>query len=168
MPALVCNTSPLLYLGRIRQTHLLSALFAPVYVPESVAIELDAGRLIRPDTIDPRDLDWVTRVPITPALLAGLPPNRLGAGERGAIAFGLTQPGCIVGLDDRQARVLAQQLGLAVVGTVGILVSAKRANLIRAARPLLDAVREQGFRINPELYAEALKLAGEEDTSPNR
>lgn len=164
MPALVCNTSPLLYLGRIRHAHLIPALFAPVYVPEPVMIELDAGRLLRPDTIDPRGLDWVTRVSIAPALLASLPPNRLGAGERSAIAFGQTQPGCIVGLDDHQARLLAQQLGLAVVGTIGILVLAKHANLIPATRPLLDAVRGQGFRITQELYAEALRLANEADT----
>jgi predicted nucleic acid-binding protein len=163
MPALVCNTSPLLYLGRINHVHLISALFAPVYVPEPVIVELDAGRLLRPDTIDPRTLDWVTPVSITPALLASLPPNRLGVGERSAIAFGRTQSGCTIGLDDRQARLLAQQLGLAVVGTVGILVSAKRANLIPAARPLLDAVRNQGFRITQEVYAEALRLADEVD-----
>lgn len=163
MPALVCNTSPLLYLGRINHAHLRSALFAPVYVPEPVMIELDAGRLLRPDTIDPRDLAWVTRVSITPALLASLPPNRLGTGERSVIAYGQTQPGCVVGLDDRQARWLAQQLGLAVVGTVGILVSAKQTNLIPAVRPLLDIVRDQGFRMTQELYAEALRLAGEAD-----
>ena len=107
-PALVSNTSPLLYLGRIEQAHLLPTLFDPVFVPEPVLLELDAGRLLRPDTIDPRGLEWVTQVTITQSAIDHLPPNRLGPGERAVIAYARVQPGCVVGLDDRQARLLAQ------------------------------------------------------------
>lgn len=69
----------------------------------------------------------------------------------------------MAGLDDRQARVLAEQLGLKVVGMVGILLKAKRAGLISSVRPLLDAAQAQGFRMEKELYQEALRLAGEEN-----
>lgn len=158
---LVSNTSPLLYLGRIGQIQLLPALFAPVFVPEVVILELDAGRLIRPDTIDPRRVDWITRVTVDQSVIDRLPPNRLGPGERAVIAFASSLPSCIVGLDDRQARLLAEQLGLSIVGTVGILVKAKQAGLISAMRPLLDDLQNQGFRISAELYAEALRLVGE-------
>ncbi len=48
----VCDTTVLLYLGRIDQINLLSALFAPVYIPEPVLLELDMGRLLRRDTPD--------------------------------------------------------------------------------------------------------------------
>lgn len=41
---IVCDTTVLLYLGRIGQADLLSELFAPIYVPESVMLELDMGR----------------------------------------------------------------------------------------------------------------------------
>ncbi|MCZ6676054.1 MAG: hypothetical protein O7E52_02265 [Candidatus Poribacteria bacterium] len=57
---LVCDTSLLLYLDHIGQVHLLPALFESISVPETVVMELDAGRLLRPDTIDPRTLDWTT------------------------------------------------------------------------------------------------------------
>lgn len=46
-PRVVSDTSPLLYLGRIGQLELLPRLFSEVCVPEQVALELDAGRLIR-------------------------------------------------------------------------------------------------------------------------
>ena len=39
--AIVCDTTVLLYLGRIGQIDLLSALFSPVCVPEPVMLELD-------------------------------------------------------------------------------------------------------------------------------
>jgi predicted nucleic acid-binding protein len=46
----VCDTTVLLYLGRIDQVELLRALFSTVYIPEQVLTELDVGRLLRQDT----------------------------------------------------------------------------------------------------------------------
>ena len=43
--SVVCDTSILLYLGRIGHLDLLPALFAPIYIPEQVVLELDMGRL---------------------------------------------------------------------------------------------------------------------------
>jgi predicted nucleic acid-binding protein len=91
--AIVCDTTVLLYLSRIGQIDLLSALFSPVCVPESVMLELDMGRLLRPDTINPRRLAWVTPVSVSRAMIDDLPPNRLGAGERAVIAYACTQDG---------------------------------------------------------------------------
>ena len=69
----------------------------------------------------------------------------------------------MAGLDDRQARVLAEQLGLKVVGVIGILLKTKRAGLLSSVRPFLEIVQAQGFRMAKELYEEAVRLAGEEN-----
>jgi predicted nucleic acid-binding protein len=95
-PVLVCDTSPLLYLGRVDHVHLVPALFEPVYVPEAVLLELNTGRLLRPDTIDPRILDWATEVTVTQLEIDNLPPNRLGLGERAVIAYAYAHPGYTV------------------------------------------------------------------------
>ena len=56
--AIVCDTTVLLYLSRIGQIDLLSALFSPVCVPESVMLELDMGRLLETAVEDyPEDPD---------------------------------------------------------------------------------------------------------------
>lgn len=89
---LVCDTTILLYLGRIHHINLHPALFDPVYVPDVVMLELDMGRLLRPDTINLRDLDWARPVSVAQSMLAGLPPNRLGAGERAVIAQNICLP----------------------------------------------------------------------------
>ena len=78
---LVYDTTTLLYLGRIGQADLLPALFAPVYVPEQVMLELDMGRLLRPDTFNPQDCTWATPVAVPQDAVDALPPNRLGVGE---------------------------------------------------------------------------------------
>lgn len=52
--------------------------------------------------------------------------------------------------------------GRKVLGTVGLLIWAKREGLIESVQEQLDALREKaGFRISPELYERALKEAGE-------
>ena len=158
---LVCDTTVLLYLGRISQADLLPALFTPVYVPEPVMLELDMGRLLRPDTFNPQDCAWAAPVTVPQDAIDVLPPNRLGAGERAVVAYAHAHQGCIAGLDDLQARRLAEGLGLAVVGTLGVLLRAKRAGLLSIVRPLLDALNAQGFRLDSNLYQDVLGLAGE-------
>lgn len=69
--AIVCDTTVLLYLGRIGHLELIPALFAPVHVPEQVVLELDMGRLTRSDTVDPRDVGWASVVPVSRADFEG-------------------------------------------------------------------------------------------------
>jgi predicted nucleic acid-binding protein len=158
---LVSDTTLLLYLGRLGRVHLLPDLFASVFVPEQVALELDAGRLLRTDTINPRALKWATVVPVYEEEIAALPANRLGTGEQAVIAYALAHGCPLVGLDDQKARDFAEEIGLRVIGTVGVLLQAKQAGLVSAVRPLLDAVQAQGFRMDAELYNTALQLAKE-------
>ncbi|NOZ05718.1 MAG: DUF3368 domain-containing protein [Chloroflexi bacterium] len=135
-------------------------------MPHPVVLELDAGRLLRPDTIDPRTLDWITQTAVTQSEMDHLPPNRLGYGERAVIAYAYAHSGYTAGLDDLQARLLAERLGTAVIGTIGILIRAKEADLIPLVRPHMNALQRQGFRISLALYDEVLRLAGEDDEEP--
>jgi len=158
---IVCDTTILLYLGRIGQIGVLPAFFDPVWVPETVGLELDMGRLLRRDTLDPRDLSWATLVSVSQGMIDALPPNRLGPGELSVIAYAYAHPGCVAGLDDMQARRIAEAMGLTVAGTLGLLLRAKRTGLVPAVRPLMDAVVAEGFRVSPELYRVMLDLADE-------
>jgi len=160
--ALVCDTTLLLYLGRIGQVDLLPALFEPVYIPETVLLELDMGRLTRGDTVDPRALGWPHIVHVSQTLIDHLPPNRLGRGERTVIAYARTSGADLAGLDDHQARQLAKAMELPVIGTLGVLLRAKRSTLIPAVRPLVDAIIAQGFRLSPALYQAVIEIAQED------
>ena len=160
--SIVCDTSLLLYLGRIKKVTILPALYKEVYVPEKVALELDAGRLLRADTIDPRMLDWVNVVSVSEKEIHTLPPNQLGIGEQSVIAYTKINPEYLAGLDDRLARLFAEQLGIKVIGMIGVLIKAKNKGLLPSLCPLLESVHAHGFRMSKELYQEALSLAGEE------
>jgi predicted nucleic acid-binding protein len=111
----VCEPTVQLYLGRINQLGLLPALFSKVFIPQQVVTELDMGRLMRRDTVDPREYDWANLVSVTRSEIDQLPPNRLGMGERAVIAYAQAYNRDIVGLDDYQARMLGERMGLKVV-----------------------------------------------------
>lgn len=64
-------------------------------------------------------------------------------------------------LDDRKARLLALQLSLKVIGTVGMLLRAKRFGVISEIKPLLIALNQVDFRISEVLVQKALQIAGE-------
>ncbi len=81
-------------------------------------------------------------------------------GESEAIALAYEKRLRLI-VDDRKAREAAQRLGIAVTGTVGLLLKAKQAGIIPAVLPLLDALDQHQFRISPSLRTEALRLACE-------
>lgn len=56
----------------------------------------------------------------------------------------------------------ARRLGLPVLGTVGVLIWAKRAGLVANLQEHLDALQTQGkFRLSQSVYERALRAASE-------
>jgi len=71
-------------------------------------------------------------------------------------------------LDERAARRVAEALGLSVVGTLGVLLAAKRRGLVAEVRPLIDELVRQGFWVAPRLVKQVLLAAGEEGSDDRR
>jgi predicted nucleic acid-binding protein len=87
----------------------------------------------------------------------------LHSGEREAIGLALQTDAEWVVLDDEAARRLALSLGLPVTGTLGVLILAKRAGILPAVHPLLEALIAADFRIDARLRGWVLRNAGEAD-----
>jgi predicted nucleic acid-binding protein len=85
----------------------------------------------------------------------------LGAGESAVISLTAMHPGAIAVLDDLAARRCAQALGLQIIGTLGLVLKAKRAGLIPSASQALDAITAAGLYISSH-HIETLRIqAGE-------
>lgn len=53
--------------------------------------------------------------------------------------------------------------GVKISGLLGVLISAKQQSLISEIKPLIDLLQNDiGFRLNPKLYIEILKIVDEE------
>ena len=155
--AVVSNSSPLIALARIQRHDLLPAIFESIFIPPPVAREIAPS------------------IPVLPAWLriqapSILPPapllrRRLGAGERDALALAIELRADWIILDDLPARRSALATGLNVIGTLGMLVTAKRTSLLTSIRPELDALLRTSFFLSPQLYNELLQAAGEIDSN---
>ena len=130
-------------------------LYAEVVIPPAVQSEVAPSV----PTLPP----WIHTHTLRP-LDSRVAHAALDAGETEAISLALETRARWVILDDLQARRLAKDLGLAVVGTAGVLFAAKQRGFIGAVRPPLDALRAAGFRLRKDVYEEILKAAGESQT----
>jgi predicted nucleic acid-binding protein len=145
----VTNSTCLIALERIGQLALLPRVFAAVLAPPLVSAEFGSP------------LDWLAVTPATNLNLITALRSQLDDGEAHAIALAMELGDVIAILDDKKARRIARQMGLTVIGTVGVLLRAKRQGLIPAVQPLIVALRDARFHMTPALYGEALRLAGE-------
>jgi len=90
-----------------------------------------------------------------------LPPDvELGEGEAVAIALAAGR-GHGVLIDEKLGRAVAEGLSLKVIGTVGVLLIARKRDLIAAVKPLLEDLKASGHRLSEDLVVEALRRAGE-------
>ena len=126
---IISNTSPLLYLHRIDAVNWLPRLCEEVWIPHAVAQELSEGMRRGYEVPDPQRYEWLT-VTDPHAVPSQWLNVDLGAGELAVLALALEHSACIVLLDDRQARRIAQSAGLSVWGTPRVLIEAKSQGLI--------------------------------------
>ena len=144
----VVDTTCLIGLERVGRLNILRALFDPVVIPPAVAREFGTP------------LPWLRVETPTNRALVSVLKMLLDEGEAEAIALASELVHTIV-LDDSQARAAARNLGLKVIGTIGILLRAKRGGVIPAVRPVIEELELNGFYLSDALREEALRLAGE-------
>ncbi len=86
----------------------------------------------------------------------------LDEGEAEAIALARERCADVVLLDEKAARHAAAQLGLRVLGVVGLLVWARQSRRLENLREELDRLRNKvGFYLHPSVLESALHEAGE-------
>lgn len=153
----VSNTTPLINLVGIGLLGLLEELYGDIWIPDTVYREYVA----RMRTGDPSlgKLSWVKIV--SPIVLDSALPTSLGAGEAGAISLAIAENARAILIDEQLARRVAKEKDLPVVGTLGLLVSAKRSGLLPAVKPVIDKMALQGRHISESLYEQTLNAAGE-------
>lgn len=155
----VINASPLILLGKIEHLELLESFAASIVVPRGVIQEIGAGSDI--DMHTEATLAWaklraVADLPLLPSVVNW----DLGAGESQVISRCLGDHSIAV-LDDGEARACAQAHGIPLIGTLGIILRARKQGRIPAARPLVDRLLAVGSRLNGGLIEAALKQVGE-------
>ena len=150
---IVSNSSPLIALARIQRLDLVPAVLQSILIPPAVAREIEPSIPALPAWASVR-VPSSKRPPLTSR-------GRLGDGEREAIALAIEIGADAVLIDERAGRRVAEEAGLKVIGTLGLLLEAKRAGHIGTIRAELNKLLETSFFLSPQLYDQLLRMAGE-------
>ena len=151
---IVADTSPINYLVLVGIEHGLFELYGGIVVPEQVMNEL------RDPASPHRVAEWIAKLPTWVRIEQAdvrMVPDHLGIGERAAIELATRLNADRLLLDDREARALAERMGLRVAGTLAVIVDAARAGLIDPLRVLADLQRTS-FRASATLLLDVLAL----------
>jgi predicted nucleic acid-binding protein len=130
--AWVVNASPLILLSRIACLDLIERLAPKILVPNAVIEEVHAGQY--KDQTVAATREWAVRYGVENiAVVASIEHWDLGLGEAQVIAQCVEGSGWAV-LDDRAARRCAAAHSVSVIGTLGIVLRAKKNWQIESAR----------------------------------
>ena len=160
---IVSDTTPISELAKVDHLDLLPKLFGKVVIPQGVFDELQVGE--HPAAKLVQDLSWLEVVTVdNQQLVRELQQSfKLDLGESEAIALAEEISASQLLIDERAARKVAMARKLPLIGTVGILLLAKRRGLLDSVKDVLDEMKAQGMRISDRLYVQVLTLAQEKD-----
>ena len=154
------NASPLIFLAKLNRMDLLSLGVEEVLVPSGVLEEVRAKRDDAAQQVEARLGHWLKECSWTRPELVQLLPD-LGHGEREVVAQALQEQILSVALDDLDARRTARRVGLQPVGTIGLLLAARKRGMLPSLADELERLRALGFRVSASLCEQALHEAGE-------
>jgi predicted nucleic acid-binding protein len=157
----VSNSGPLINLAKVGQFALLHNLFQHVTIPPAVFEEVVVQGTGQPGAGETSIARWIARGMIERSDIVQLLAAELDRGEAEAIALALQEKADWLLIDERVGRRFAQQVGLKVKGTLGVLLEGVRRDFIDDLQPLLDMLVARGTWIAPATYAEVLKLSHE-------
>jgi predicted nucleic acid-binding protein len=158
----VSNTSPLTNLASIGKFDLLQRLFGQVNIPEGVWSELNLNGRRWPGSLEVEGAGWISRHTVKDVPLATALMRDLDQGEAESIALAIEMKADLLLLDEKEARHIAQRLGLNIMGVIGVLFLAYNRKEIDRIKPCLDALRQTaGFYLSESLYSAILEKANE-------
>jgi len=155
---LIADSSALIALSICNQLKLLDKLFDRVQVPLSVYNEINIPdkpesevlvKYLKGKTVN---IDLSSYIISTPSL---------GKGELEAMALYKKLKADFLLTDDKKARRTAEYNGIKIIGSIGILIWAKKQNLIEEVKSSLDEIYNSYIFISEELYQHALKVVNE-------
>jgi predicted nucleic acid-binding protein len=150
LKTIVSDTSCFIILANIGELDLLQKAFGEIITTKEVLQEFG------------EDLpNWVLVKSATDKYRQRILETQVDRGEASAIALALEYSESMIILDDYKARKVAENLGLEITGTIGVIIIAKKRGVINSIKPYLEKIRATNFRISEEIERQALKDAEE-------
>jgi len=156
---IVADSSPLIAFAILNQLNLLSRIFSEIFIPQTVYDEV--SKWSKPHSQKLKKFSKNKVQTIQNQIAVQLLRKDVDLGEAEAIVLALESNIENILIDDTKARKIAQAQGLLPIGSIGVLLQAKKSGLIEIVKPSLDKLIANRIRIRKTLYNKALDLAGE-------
>ncbi len=157
----VCDTSPLIWLGKVNKLDLLRHLFGCVLVPETVRLEAVSGEsadalLIREAIRE----GWISVEAVGGDYGELLEVSGVHRGEAEAILLARRLDALFL-VDDKEASAVARMFGISCHGTLVVLLSGLSIGLLGLDEFVMcvDEMIGLGFRLSIEVYQRVLREA---------
>lgn len=161
----ISDTTPIITLSKIKRLDLLQKLFENIMIPKAVYNELTSNIQFQNEAEAIMNAKYIKVVDVHDEKSVELLRRATGLdlGESEAIIYTDDCKAELLLIDEVKGRKVAKQMGLSVMGTVGILMSAYEEKLISAdeIREYIITMKEAGRHISDKLYAQLLELIGE-------
>ena len=148
MPEIIAaDTSVLISLEKINLLQILCKIYKEIVLPEAVINEF--GNI---------NLECHSIKKVEGSLVNLLVKElNLGKGESEAIALAYEE-GLKILIDDLKARKIAEDLGLNITGTIGVLLKAEKLGLIESALEKAKELKKKGFYVSDDLLVDMYKF----------
>ena len=156
----IVNSSPLIVLFKSSQAELLPQLFTEILVPLGVFEEVVLVKNLDAASRELSNVPWIQRVE-TNSIASEIATWDLGKGESQVLSLALEMKDLTAIVDDQAARRCGKTLGIATMGTGGVLVLAKRRGLIDSVIPRIQALRDSGLWLSDTVVNFIKQQAGE-------
>lgn len=156
----VSDTSVLDALVKTDLVFVLPQIFGEVTIPERVFQELQADSVLAMWLLNRPSWLRVEAVRKKSEVISLLQDVDVGEAEAIVLAEEMYAERLLI--DDLAGRQVAESRGLAIVGTGGVLLIAKKQGLIMSVREALDELKRRStFRLSDSVRSVLLKQAGE-------
>ena len=157
---LVSNSGPILSFARANRLDVLNAVVEELFIPEAVYDDIVIAGQGKAGAREVAGAAWIRRTHLTDTSSADRLSPRLHAGERQAIALA-TELKLPLLVDEREARKVAQVLGIPFLGSLRVLRDAKRLGLISEIKPLVHELTSAGMYISDTVLRNFFREIGE-------
>lgn len=156
----VADSSALVALSVCDSLQLLDALFGEVKVPQAVYDEVCIAYKAESQVLEAYLEGKVSSASTTINIEKS---NGLGKGELAAICLYKQLSADLLLIDDARAKKVAYLNNLEVMGSLGVLLLAKKEGLIATIKPALTQLRCSDIFVSEHLLEQMLVMAGESE-----
>ncbi len=152
MKVIVSDSSPLIALLNINKIELLRSVFHTIIIPQKVALEVECGEKEDSPWFALKQTGYIQIQKVNQDNHLAILKLQLDAGESEAILLAKKHSLRLL-IDERAGRNIAQDMGLEIIGLVGVLYALKQSGNISPQDMLsiVKALERAKFRMSAEL-----------------